>query len=527
MYSRTCPVLVSHPDASGSYEGLAIIDDQSGVTFADPAIMQVLDIPDPSLETTTMSTITIEGRSEPRPAKLIHGLIITPLDGQPAIKLPPAVMQNSIPNSVNPVPSRYDVANTVGFQHFAEKFPKKNPGWPTLLLIGRDCIEAQWQQQYHAKGENHTQMVVKTPLGWALVGQPSHPSPVSRPSTSATVAPEKRPVLHTQGERVPLCIVHHSLNPDAHLTLDCPQFRQAAASEKWMHVNKSRLCPLCLKRKHRVGRCPFFKHHERCPSCQYTHAEVMGCRPSKTISPGELPISLPAKEPLLSSRESSSRSPPQTRRPLKLTEEKVSTRSPTPDSSKNVAFSARDPPREERPTVPQPTGGSTPQTPRNVLPTEDPPACEVCGSVDPTHPYVTCWQRRIDEMGAKKWELQVSPLTPPFNQHPILELRRGNEDILEELFVSTIPQPTRGYIPQTLRAVLGTEDPLACHLCGSVEKSHPSLTCWAKKIEELGKSNWELGLTPPTSPLNRRPILSLRRRRGDIVVELLCHPTVI
>ena len=232
MYSRTCPVLVSHPDASGSYEGLAIIDDQSGVTFADPAITQVLDIPDPSLETTTMSTITIEGRSEPRPAKLIHGLIITPLDGQPAIKLPPAVMQNSIPNSVNHVPSRYDVANTVGFQHFAEKFPKKNPGWPTLLLIGRDCIEAQWQQQYHAKGENHTQMVVKTPLGWALVGQPSHPSPVSRQSTSATVAPEKRPVLHTQGERVPLCIVHHSLNPDSHLTLDCPQFRQAAASEK-------------------------------------------------------------------------------------------------------------------------------------------------------------------------------------------------------------------------------------------------------------------------------------------------------
>ena len=88
MYSRTCPVLVSHPDASGSYEGIAIIDDQSGVTFADPAITQVLDIPDPSLETTTMSTITIEGRSEPRPAKLIHGLIITPLDGQPAVKLP-------------------------------------------------------------------------------------------------------------------------------------------------------------------------------------------------------------------------------------------------------------------------------------------------------------------------------------------------------------------------------------------------------------------------------------------------------
>ena len=128
MYSRTCPVLVSHPDASGSYEGLAIIDDQSGVTFADPAIMQVLDIPDPFVETSTQSTITIEGQSKPRPSKIINGLIITPLDGQPAIKLPPAVIQNSIPNSVDHVPSPYDVANTVGLQHLAKKFPEKNPG---------------------------------------------------------------------------------------------------------------------------------------------------------------------------------------------------------------------------------------------------------------------------------------------------------------------------------------------------------------------------------------------------------------
>merc|ERR1712020_64344 len=109
--------------------------------------------------------------------------------------------------------------------------------------------------------------------------------------------------------------------------------------------------------------------------------------------------------------------------------------------------------------------------------------------------------------------------TPPFKRHPILSLRRGKGDILEELFVSTTPQPTSGSIPQTPRAVPGTEDPPTCHLCGSVEKSHPTLTCWQRRIDELGKDNWELGLIPTTQPLNHRPILLLRRRSGDIVDE--------
>ena len=182
-------MLISHPDASGSYEGLAIIDDQSGITFVDPAVGQVMDIPDSSISHPTQSVTTIEGASKARPCKIIHGLIITPLDGQPAIELPPSVMQNNIPSAIEQVPSRNDVANTAGFQHLAAKFPEKNHDWPTLLLIGRDCIEAQWQQQYHAKKENRTQMVVKTPLGWILVGYPPRPKSDPRQSTSATVVP--------------------------------------------------------------------------------------------------------------------------------------------------------------------------------------------------------------------------------------------------------------------------------------------------------------------------------------------------
>ena len=89
----------------------------------DPAVGQVLDIPDTSIMASTQSTITIEGQSRPKPCKIIHGLAITPLDGRRVIKLPPVVMQNDLPDSVEQVPSPGDVADTVGFEHLAGYFP--------------------------------------------------------------------------------------------------------------------------------------------------------------------------------------------------------------------------------------------------------------------------------------------------------------------------------------------------------------------------------------------------------------------
>ena len=111
------------------------------------------------------AVITIEGRSSPRPCGIIRNLVISPLTGNLEIELPPSVMQNPIPNAWNQIPSPADVASKEGFSHLAGYFPEKDPIWPTLLLIGRDCIKAQWQKKYHAKGGNLTQMAVKTPLG--------------------------------------------------------------------------------------------------------------------------------------------------------------------------------------------------------------------------------------------------------------------------------------------------------------------------------------------------------------------------
>ena len=89
----------------------------------------------------------------------------------------------------------------------------------------------------------------------------------------------------------------------------------------------------------------------------------------------------------------------------------------------------------------------------------------------------------------------------------------------------TVPQPTGGSTPQTYQAVLRTEDPPACHLCGSVDPKHSSMRCWQKRIHELGTTNWELGvITPPAPPSNCPPLLSLKHGSGDTVVELFVSP---
>ena len=99
---------------------------------------------------------------------------MTPLDGQKEISLPEVIMQNEIPDSWDQIPSPEEVANTPGFEDCSHLFPEKDPAWETLLLIGRDCMAVQWQEQFFDdKKGNTSQMLAKTPLGWTLIGSPT------------------------------------------------------------------------------------------------------------------------------------------------------------------------------------------------------------------------------------------------------------------------------------------------------------------------------------------------------------------
>ena len=88
-YSRTCPVVLSHPSTRESIAGLAIIDDQAGMTFVDPMIQKALKLTPESMEATMQGTITIEGESLAKPCHIVRGLVVSPLDGNRKIDLPP------------------------------------------------------------------------------------------------------------------------------------------------------------------------------------------------------------------------------------------------------------------------------------------------------------------------------------------------------------------------------------------------------------------------------------------------------
>ena len=44
-YSRTCPVIISHPSSREKMVGLAILDDQAGRTYMDPLVDRTLKLP--------------------------------------------------------------------------------------------------------------------------------------------------------------------------------------------------------------------------------------------------------------------------------------------------------------------------------------------------------------------------------------------------------------------------------------------------------------------------------------------------
>ena len=104
-----------HPSSRETVEGLAIIDDQASVTFVDPSVKWLLKLPSRVLRPSRQATVTINGPSEEKPCHILKDLVVTPLDGQKALTLPPAVMQSKIPSARDQIASRKEVANTKGY----------------------------------------------------------------------------------------------------------------------------------------------------------------------------------------------------------------------------------------------------------------------------------------------------------------------------------------------------------------------------------------------------------------------------
>ena len=196
-------------------------------------------------------------------------------------------MQNEIPDSLDQIPSRKEVEETPGYSDFAQYFPEKQKDWETILLIGRDCMEAMWQEQYYSD-ENRSQMVAKTPLGWTLIGSPPErdlPTANRRQQKEKNKEETHARTMVSQEREPNFCIIHtnsHSNTPDHH-TRECEDFVELSSKNKWMIVNKERICPLCIVAQHEARKCPLRNGVTMCQDCRYTHAREMGCRPPETI----------------------------------------------------------------------------------------------------------------------------------------------------------------------------------------------------------------------------------------------------
>ena len=174
-------------------EGIAILDDQSSHTYVYPNIMEDLRITEDDTTPSELITTTIQGTSMPERCHIISGLVVSSLDDDNEISLPPTYTNSkSLPNVIKEIPSPEDISSIPGVSHLADKFPEKQD-WPTILLIGRDCMLAQTQEDL-TWSDDQSQVAAKTPLGWVLIGSPATFKP--NPKTSHSQPQNFLPTSH-------------------------------------------------------------------------------------------------------------------------------------------------------------------------------------------------------------------------------------------------------------------------------------------------------------------------------------------
>ena len=183
-FSKTCPVILRNTNNNRTIQGLAMIDDQSNITYIHDSVKRTLQIQPKQVRHVKTSVTTIEGSSQPRTWEEVTGLTVSSLDQSQIIKLPPALIQKAIPSVLHEIPNPELIAKIPEFAYLAPNFPQKKK-WSTLVLIGRDCPLAQRQQQFLPSSEK-SPIITQTPLGWAMIGQLSPDYPTTNNDTDPT-----------------------------------------------------------------------------------------------------------------------------------------------------------------------------------------------------------------------------------------------------------------------------------------------------------------------------------------------------
>ena len=170
-YSRTCAVLLSHRSNPGkTVKGLAVIDEGSAVTLAGKDILSQLGVPKEEFSPAPIQVITVDRTTPVRRQRSVKGLRIAPLMDQASyVEISECIEWKNLPRAINEVATPEEVSQISELRHLEDQFPQVDPSWPTLVLLGRDCLWAMQHKQFIPPLENGP-MAVHTPLGWALVG---------------------------------------------------------------------------------------------------------------------------------------------------------------------------------------------------------------------------------------------------------------------------------------------------------------------------------------------------------------------
>ena len=123
--------------------------------MVDPHAIAQLQIPVSEMIPVTVSITTVQGTAKPERCTMIDGLTIMPLDNKFQRSLPPTFVYKPLPDALHEVPSRSTVANIPALAHLAPNFHEKKDHWSTIIIIGRDCVWAQEQEQ--VSSTDHTQ----------------------------------------------------------------------------------------------------------------------------------------------------------------------------------------------------------------------------------------------------------------------------------------------------------------------------------------------------------------------------------
>ncbi|XP_055998870.1 uncharacterized protein LOC130047575 [Ostrea edulis] len=144
----------------------AIIDDQSNRSLAKSKLFDDLQVKSRLVD----YILTSCAGSVPTKGRRATGLVVQSLDGSTNLKLPTLIECNNIPNVRSEIPTP-DVARSYPhLQDIAKYIPNLDDGSDTLLLIGRDLMEAHHVLDQRL-GPRTTPYAQRLRLGWVIVGE--------------------------------------------------------------------------------------------------------------------------------------------------------------------------------------------------------------------------------------------------------------------------------------------------------------------------------------------------------------------